>query len=175
MMTTATMITRLIPVETANAFSRTRSVISRHATSRVALRPLMARPPRGRGPSASAAGPAVAQLLDRPRGHEATVLDDRHRVAQPLDELELVRGEQHGHAAGGVVTEHGAEHVDADRVEPGERLVEHEQRGVVHERGGELDALLVTERELLDAVAGALGQAEALDPAVGRHARRGGR
>ena len=37
----------------------------------------------------------------------------------------------------------------------------------MHQRGGELDALLVAERELLDAVAGAVGDAEALDPAVG--------
>ena len=51
------------------------------------------------------------------------------------------------------------EHVDADRVEAGERLVEHQQLGLVDERGRELDALLVAERELLDAVLGALGQA----------------
>ena len=50
---------------------------------------------------------------------------------------------------------------------PGERLVEDEQLGLVHERGRELDALLVAERELLDAVVGALGQPEPLDPAVG--------
>ena len=71
-----------------------------------------------------------------------------------------------GHAGGGVFGQHAAEHVDADRVEAGERLVEHEQLRLVHQRGGELDALLVAERELLDAVLGALGQAEALDPAV---------
>ena len=66
----------------------------------------------------------------------------------------------------GVVEQHAAQHVDADRVQAGERLVEDEQLGLVHQRGGELHALLVAERELLDAVAGALGQAEALDPAV---------
>ena len=68
--------------------------------------------------------------------------------------------------------EHAAEHVDADRVEAGERLVEHEQLRVVHERGRELHALLVAERERLHAVAGALGEAEPLDPAVRRRPRR---
>ena len=41
------------------------------------------------------------------------------------------------------------------------------------ERGRELDALLVAERELLDAIARPLGQPEPLDPALGRP-RRGG-
>ena len=66
------------------------------------------------------------------------------------------------------VEQHLGEHVDADGVEAGERLVEHQQLGVVDQRGRELHALLVAERELLDAVAGALGEAEPLDPAVGR-------
>ena len=74
----------------------------------------------------------------------------------------------------GVVGEHAAQHVDADRVEAGERLVEDEQLGVVHERGRELHALLVAERELLHAVARALGQPEPLDPAVGRAAGAAG-
>ena len=42
------------------------------------------------------------------------------------------------------------EHVDADRIEPGERLVEHQQLRLVHERGRQLHALLVPERERFD-------------------------
>ena len=57
-------------------------------------------------------------------------------------------GEDDRHAGGGVLGQHAGEHVDADGVEAGERLVEHEQLGVVHERGGELDALLVAERDV---------------------------
>ena len=67
--------------------------------------------------------------------------------------------------------EHAAHHVHAGRVEAGERLVEHEHLGVVDERDAELDALLVAERERLDLVAGALGQAEPLDPGVGGRVR----
>ena len=77
-------------------------------------------------------------------------------------------GEHHRHAGVGVLAQDAAEDVDADGVEAGERLVEHQQLRVVHERGGELHALLVAERELLHPLAGALLQPEALDPAVGR-------
>ena len=51
----------------------------------------------------------------------------------------------------------------ADRVEPGERLVEDQQIRVVHEGGGELHPLLVAEREP-DVVAAPVGDAEPLDP-----------
>jgi hypothetical protein len=44
----------------------------------------------------------------------------------------------------------------------------------VHERRGELHALLVAERELLDAIPGALAEPQALDPAIGRRPRRAG-
>ncbi len=110
--------------------------------------------------------PALAQLLDAPRRHEPPVLDDRHRLAQPLHELELVRGEHDRHALVGQPLQDAAQHVDADRVEPRERLVEHQQLRAVHERDAELDPLLVAERERLDAVARALGQPEPLEPAL---------
>ena len=61
-----------------------------------------------------------------------------------------------GHARVRALAQHAAHDVDADRVEAGERLVEHEHLRVVDERDAELDALLVAERERLDAVAGAL-------------------
>ena len=81
--------------------------------------------------------------------------------------------EDHRHARLGPLGEHAAHHVDADRIEPGERLVEDQQLGVVHEGDAELDALLVAERERLHLVAGPLGSAQPLDPALGR--RRGRR
>ena len=83
-----------------------------------------------------------------------------------------MRGEQDRHALVGEPAQHAAEDVDADRVEPGERLVEHEQLGSVHERDAELDPLLVAERERLDAVPGALAEPEPLEPVVGGRARR---
>ena len=119
-------------------------------------------------------GAAVAQLLHPAGRHQASVLDDRHRLADALHELELVRGEDHRHASGRVLGEHARQHVHADGIEAGERLVEHEQLGIVHHRRGQLHALLVAERELLDAISGAVAQAEAIDPALGRGHRRGG-
>ena len=117
---------------------------------------------------------ALPQLLHGAVGDEPAVLDDRHVLAQALDELELVAGEDHGHPARRALGEHAAHHVDAGRVEPGERLVEHEHLRVVDEGDAELDPLLVAERERLHAVAGPLGQAEALDPGVGRRVRVAG-
>ena len=58
--------------------------------------------------------------------------------------------------------------VHADRIQAGERLVQDEHLGVVHQRGGQLDALLVAQGQLLDRVVAALGDAEPLGQRVGR-------
>ena len=60
-----------------------------------------------------------------------------------LDDVELVAGEQHAGAAMRDVAEQPGHRVHRDRVQPGERLVEHQQVGRMHQRGGELDPLLV--------------------------------
>ena len=80
-------------------------------------------------------------------------------------------GEEHGRTAGGLVAEHPGERVHGDRVEAGERLVEDEQLGLVHERRRELGALLVAVRELLELRPGATLQAEPPEPVCRRHAR----
>ena len=49
--------------------------------------------------------------------------------------------------AGGALGKHFRERLDGLRIEPGERLVEHQQLAAVHERDRELDALLVAVRE----------------------------
>ena len=91
-------------------------------------------------------------------------IDQHDRVAEPLDQLELVAREHDGHAvARRLAPQHAGEHVDPDRVEPRERLVEDEHVGPVHERGGELHALLVAERERLDPVPRALRDPEHLE------------
>jgi hypothetical protein len=59
-------------------------------------------------------------------------------------------GEDHRDALGRPLGQDAGEHVDPDRVQPRERLVEHQQLRPVHQRRGELDALLVPQRELLD-------------------------
>ena len=67
------------------------------------------------------------QLLDRALGHDAAVVDQHDGIAEPLDEVELVAREHDGHAVVRRLTpEHAGEHVDADRVETREGLVEHE-------------------------------------------------
>src|SRR3712207_8974489 len=48
-----------------------------------------------------------------------------------------------------------------------ERLVEHEHLRVVHQRGGDLGALLVAQRQCLQLVAGALAETDPLDQRVG--------
>ena len=93
-------------------------------------------------------------------------------VAQPLHEVELVAGEHHRHALVGLLPQHAAHHVDRDRVEAGERLVEHQDLRVVDECGGELHPLLVAEAQLLHVVVAPLGDAEPLGPGVRRPPRR---
>ena len=65
--------------------------------------------------------------------------------------------------------------VDGLRVETAERLVEHEPLGPAHDRGDDLDPLLVAQRELLDVVPGPVGEPEALEVARTEAAGRGGR
>src|SRR3954447_4155533 len=206
------------PAEIHSERSRTRSTISRRATSRTARRVPITGPPHGRGRGASA--PPARSGVTRPRGaprpgrarrveqrllvgvraeldddravvaghhagrgdarepfvarareldapaptaprrtqlgappgrDDASAADDRDRVAQALDELELVAGEHDGHARPRPLAQHVAQDVDAHRVEAGERLVEDEQLGIVDERGAELGALLGAQRERLRA------------------------
>ena len=99
-----------------------------------------------------------------PRGEHDQV------VAQPLDQVELVAGEQHRDAAGGLLAQQVDHRVDRARVEAGERLVEDQCLGAVHQRGDDLDPLLVAEAELLDPVAGAVGEPEPLEVLAGRRA-----
>ena len=97
-------------------------------------------------------------------------VDDGDVVAEILDEVELVAGEEDGGTSGGLFADHLAECLDADRVETGEGLVEHEQIGVVGERDDELDALLVAVGELLEAGAGAVRESEAIEWSAARAA-----
>ena len=57
------------------------------------------------------------------------------------------------------------------RVEAVERLVEHDEHRVVHERAGQLHALCVAERERVDATVGHGPELERLDDAPGAAAR----
>jgi hypothetical protein len=81
-----------------------------------------------------------------------------------------VAGEDDGHALPGLAEERLGQGVDADRVEPGEGFVEDEDLGAADQRGGELDALLVAQRQLLHRVPATGAEPETLDPLVGRPA-----
>ena len=104
--------------------------------------------PRGRR---RAFAPAVAllQRVEVAVVDHAPVVDHEQPRAQPLDVVEVVRRQQHGHAALGVDLGEELPHsllrhdVEADR-----RLVEEEDLRVVQHRGGQLAAHALAEREL---------------------------
>ena len=84
-------------------------------------------------------------------------------------------GEERGHSGGRPLLDDLAHDVHGHRVQAGEGLIENEQLGVAHQRGGQLDALLVAQRQALHLVAAALLQAQALGPlARGRLGSGGG-
>jgi hypothetical protein len=83
-----------------------------------------------------------------------------------------VAGEDDRHPGARPFAQDLAEDVDADGVEAGERLVEHEELGVVDERRAELRPLLVAERQRLRAAVGDVGEPEAVEPPRRRGARR---
>ncbi len=94
-----------------------------------------------------------AELLDRAVCHHTACVDQHDRVAQTLDELELVAREDHGDAVVRCLPSQDArEHVDPDRVEARERFVQHQQLRLVHERRRELHPLLVPEGKRLDTI-----------------------
>ena len=90
-----------------------------------------------------AVGGGVPDRVEVAGQHHTAAVDDDDVLAQVLDDVELVAGEQHAGAATRDVAEQPGHRVHRDRVQPGERLVEHQQVGRVHQRGGELDPLLV--------------------------------
>ena len=88
-------------------------------------------------------------LGDRPGQHELAVIDERDRVAQLLDRLHLVRREDERRPSLPHPLERLLEQRDVHRIQPDERLVHDQDRGLVEDRGDQLDLLLVALRELL--------------------------
>ena len=89
--------------------------------------------------------------------------DDQHPRAERLDVAHVVAGQEHRHAAPGVVVaqalldRHLRHHVEADR-----RLVEQEQLRLVQQGGDQLHLHPLAERQLADGLAGQLLDAEQL-------------
>ena len=86
--------------------------------------------------------------------------DDDDVVAQTLDHIELVRGEQHRHPRRRPAVQDIGDDIDRERVKAREGFVEDEHVGFVYERRRDLRPLLVTQRELLDGVIQALAESE---------------
>jgi len=112
--------------------------------------------------------PPGPEFGNRADGDHLAAIDDAHPVAHPLDELELMAREDDGDSCVRPFAEDVRHHVDGDRVEPGERLVEHEDVRTEDESGGQLDTLLVAQAERLEIVVGPVLQPEAIKPAHGR-------
>ena len=108
------------------------------------------------------------QLVDGAVGGDPAAGDDHDVLADVLDEVELVAGEDNPDAGRRPLAEDLGHRRDPDRVEAGERLVEDEQLRVVDERRAQLDALLVAVRQRLELVPLAVGQAQPGEPAGGR-------
>ena len=106
------------------------------------------------------------QFLQLAGEDDTAVIDDDDVLAQILDQVELVAGEQHRRAGAGDIGEQLGHEAHGDRVETGERLVEHEQVGLVDQGGDQLDALLVAVRQGVDAVPGPVGEVETIEPRV---------
>ena len=142
-------------------------------------RPAARRPSRAAAPSSTATRTARARA---PRSRSSSTppdatsrpsVDDRHRLAQALDELELVaRRRAPARRARRARRRTPLSTSTPTGSSPENGSSSTSTLGLVHQRGRELDALLVAERELLHPLAGALGEPEPLDPAVAAAARR---
>ncbi len=98
--------------------------------------------------------------------HNLAVVDERDRVAEILDEVELVAREQQVATGGNVLAYDIGEELDRDGIETGEWFVQDEERGLVHHRGGELHALRHATREVLHVVPTAVAESELVEQAL---------
>ena len=107
-----------------------------------------------------------AQALELAVQDHAPVVDHDDVLADVLDEVELMAGEQHRRAAERQVADHLRQRLDAERIETGERLVEHQRHRIVHERRGELHPLLVAVRERVQPRLPPLPEPQPRQPAI---------
>ena len=114
----------------SSSTSRTAPAVDlRHRHAGEAARPIgrpVALDPHHQAPPA-----AGRQVVHRPDDDEAAVVDDRHLLAEILDQIELVAREEDAAAGLGLLDEHLPDGVDAGGVEAGQRFVEHQQLRVV--------------------------------------------
>ncbi len=94
-------------------------------------------------PHHQAARATAGQIVHLSGHNQATVIDDRDRLAKILDLVELMAGEEYTATRAGLLGEHIADGVDTGWVKSGQRLVQDQHLRTVHQRGSELHSLLV--------------------------------
>jgi hypothetical protein len=139
----------------------------------------MTRPPRPASDRSVAAqrdarAAAVEQSARRLLGEQAPLAQDRQPVAVH-GLVELVGGEDHGHAAGPQPLERRPHPPPQQRIDARGRLVEQQQRRLVEQRAGERHALLHAARERVDLVVGAMCEIDELEQLPRPAARVGDR
>src|SRR6266852_6703943 len=115
----------------------------------------------------------AAQLLERALGDETAAGDDADAVGHALGDFEDMRGHDDGAAGAHALAQHGLDLARRAGVEPGQRLVEDDQPGLVHQRAGERHLLPHALGERLTAFMAVRAEAEPVDKVA--RARLGGR
>ena len=108
-------------------------------------------------------------------GHDPALVDDGDVVADLLDELHDVAGEQHGRARADEAGQQPADDVGGDRIDALERLVQEQHRGVVDQGAAEHGLLAHAGGVVGDQPLGVLGQVEHVQQLLGPGAGLAGR
>ena len=117
---------------------------------------------------------AGAELFERAVGDEMAAVDDGDVGAEALDDLEDVRGEEDGGAAGDHSLQHGFEGAGGDGVDAFEGLVEEEDFGAVDDGGGEGEFFLHAVGVVGDEFFGFAGEAHEVEEFGGAGGGGGG-
>ena len=111
------------------------------------------------------------QLGRTAHGHQHPVVDEDDVVGQLVGLLQVLGGQQQGHSLGHQLPDRRPHHLAAAGVEPGRRLVEHQQLRLGHQAGRQVDPPALAARDRLDQLVPELADVETLDQVVG-HRRR---
>ena len=79
----------------------------------------------------------AVQFVERAFGDQAPAGDDADAVGHALGDFENMRGHDDGAAGGDALAQHVLDLARRAGIEPGQRLVEDDELGIVHQRAGE--------------------------------------
>src|SRR5262245_3922516 len=97
---------------------------------------------------------------------DAAGVYDHNVLAQMVHYIELMTGEEDGGTCPRDVYQEFLHGVHRERVEPRERLIQDNERRIVHKRRGQLDPLLVSVRKIIEAISCTICQAQRVEPPV---------